>query len=61
MIENLSYLTLQIHDELVFEIPTEKVENLSHRIKNIMESITDIPLKIDIQIRGGLGNLSNAL
>lgn len=34
-----AYLLLQVHDELVYEIQTERAETLTARIKEIMESI----------------------
>ncbi len=34
-----AYLLLQVHDELVYEIRTERVEELSVKIKKIMESV----------------------
>ena len=34
-----AYLLLQVHDELVYEIRTERVEALSKKIKEIMESV----------------------
>lgn len=43
-------LLLQVHDELVFEIPNYEVEELSIKIKETMENIMTltIPLKVDI-------------
>lgn len=43
-------LLLQVHDELVFEIPPHEVEQLKPKIKNIMENIVklSIPLIVDI-------------
>ena len=46
------YLILQIHDELLFEVPQPKVEELAKRVKRIMESAVSIsvPLVVDIGI-----------
>lgn len=43
-------LLLQVHDELVFELPSEKVEDLSKKIKEAMENVLalKIPLLVDI-------------
>jgi DNA polymerase-1 len=38
-IENDAHLILQVHDELVFEITTAKLEELSGKIKKIMEEV----------------------
>jgi DNA polymerase-1 len=34
-----AYLLLQVHDELVYEIRAERVDALSAKIKEIMESV----------------------
>jgi len=39
--ENDTFLLLQVHDELVYEIRRDKVEHISKEIKRIMESIID--------------------
>ena len=36
-----AYLLLQVHDELVYEIRTERVDELSKKIKEIMESVLE--------------------
>ncbi|MBD2392928.1 DNA polymerase I [Cyanobacterium aponinum FACHB-4101] len=43
-------LLLQVHDELVFELPLEKVDDLSFKIKEAMENVLSlkIPLLVDI-------------
>ncbi|WP_324282540.1 DNA polymerase I [Cyanobacterium aponinum UTEX 3222] len=43
-------LLLQVHDELVFELPLEKVDDLSFKIKKAMENVLSlkIPLLVDI-------------
>jgi len=47
-------LIMQVHDELVFEIPEDKVETLKSEIRNIMSHAADlsVPLLVDI----GIGN-----
>ena len=37
-----AYLLLQVHDELVYEVRNERVEELSQKIKKIMESVLSI-------------------
>lgn len=43
-------LLLQVHDELVLELPSTEIEELSHKIKYIMENVIQlkIPLLVDI-------------
>jgi DNA polymerase-1 len=45
-------LILQIHDELIFEIPDDQIEPISHQVKTIMEGVMQlkIPLVVDISI-----------
>lgn len=40
-LEDDAHLLLQVHDELVFEIKKEKVEEVSAKIKEIMENVID--------------------
>ncbi|AFZ48191.1 DNA polymerase I [Cyanobacterium stanieri PCC 7202] len=45
-----SKLLLQVHDELVFEIPPHEVEELTAKVKHIMENVVNlsVPLTVDI-------------
>ena len=43
------HLILQVHDELVFEIPKIKIEEYRPIIKQVMENICEIRLKVDIK------------
>jgi len=45
-----SRLLLQVHDELVFEVPEEEVDSLVSLIKEEMEGVypLKVPLKVDI-------------
>ncbi|BAQ60763.1 DNA polymerase I [Geminocystis sp. NIES-3708] len=47
-------LLLQVHDELVFELPLEEIEELTIKIKEIMENI--IPLRIPLIVDIHTGN-----
>ena len=38
-LENEAFLLLQAHDELIYEIKDDKIEDISKNIKNIMESV----------------------
>lgn len=46
-------LLLQVHDELLFECPTEEAEDTAADIKKIMESI--YPMKVPLKVNVGLG------
>jgi len=45
-------LLLQVHDELVFEVPPEEWEDLQPQIKSVMESAVQlsVPLVVDINV-----------
>ena len=66
--KNLNHLKpkilLQIHDELIFEVPNSEVKSISKIIKNEMTSVTDsdlhsfsTPLTVDINMGGNWGIL----
>jgi len=55
---------LQIHDELIFEVPNNEVKSISKIIKDEMTSVTDsdlhsfsTPLTVDINIGENWGIL----
>jgi DNA polymerase-1 len=45
-------MILQIHDELVFELPQEDVEALTEMVVREMESVVElsVPLKVDTKV-----------
>jgi DNA polymerase-1 len=56
------YLVLQVHDELLFEVPRDEVPNTIHVIKPIMElsPLPDftIPLVADVEVGPSYGQLA---
>jgi len=54
-----SKLLLQVHDELVFEIKKNKINDLAPKIKKAMESFQKfkVPLVVDLEIGKNWGNL----
>ena len=44
-------MLLQVHDELVFDVPKEEIETLSALVRDIMENTyrLSVPLKVDIE------------
>ncbi|MCD4705214.1 DNA polymerase I, partial [bacterium] len=45
-----SIMLLQVHDEVVFEVPNSEIEKVSAKIKEIMENIYQlkVPIKVDV-------------
>lgn len=65
-LENDVHLILQIHDELIYEIKEDKVEEARDIIKNAMESVlersylklkNEIPLTVNFKEGMSLGNI----
>jgi len=52
-------LIMQVHDELIFEVPTAKVESVSRACKKIMEGVTKlrVPIIVDISTGANWGEL----
>ena len=49
-------MLLQIHDELVFEAPLDEVEKVTPLIKQAMENVTGIELKVPLIAEVGIGD-----
>jgi DNA polymerase-1 len=54
-----AFMLLQIHDELIFEVKEEKVEEISRRFVHIMENVLelDVPLKCSVSVGESWGEL----
>lgn len=50
--ESLGFMILQIHDELLFEVPDTQLDKLSSEVKKIMEHVfvLKVPLSVDISV-----------
>ncbi len=46
-------LLLQVHDELVFEVPLDEVAELQPKIKAAMESAVDLSVKLEVDVHTG--------
>ncbi len=55
-----SKMIIQVHDELVFEVPTEELEKVKALVKDIMEGIVKlaVPLVVDIKIGPNWGDMN---
>lgn len=52
--EDAVHLTLQVHDELIFEVREDLVESFTSRIKEIMEGVVSLSVPLEVGI--GIGN-----
>ena len=54
-----AFMLLQIHDELIFEVREEKVEELSKRFVHTMENVLelDVPLECSVSVGNSWGEL----
>jgi len=54
-----AHMLLQIHDELIFEIKEEKVEEISRRFVHVMENVLvlDVPLECSVSVGESWGEL----
>ena len=45
-------MILQVHDELVFEVPVEELERAKRLIQSIMEGVMklDVPIKVELKV-----------
>ena len=46
-------MILQVHDELVFEVPTGQAEKFAQEVKNIMERMEKLSVPIIVDVRSG--------
>jgi DNA polymerase-1 len=46
-------LLLQIHDSILVECPTEVADNIGGLLKDIMESVYELPVRLDVDITTG--------
>jgi len=45
-------MILQVHDELIFELPVEELDEVAGEVKALMENIfpLSVPLKVDLKV-----------
>ncbi len=55
-----SKMILQVHDELVFEVPEAELETMRARVRQVMENVYSltVPLKVDIKIGRDWGHMA---
>ena len=54
-----SKLLLQVHDELIFEVPDEELDEMKKLVPGVMSTSLElsIPLKVDIKIGDNWGQM----
>lgn len=48
-----AYMVLQIHDELIFEVPDSEISKLTELVKDAMEKVIDLRVPLDVNIAIG--------
>ena len=45
-------MILQVHDELVFEVPIEELEQAKYYVRHLMEGVAklDVPIKVEMKM-----------
>ncbi len=46
-------LLLQVHDELVFEVPPQELEDLKREIKSVMENAVSLSVPLVVEVHAG--------
>ncbi|MGB3760335.1 MAG: DNA polymerase, partial [Rivularia sp. (in: cyanobacteria)] len=46
-------LLLQVHDELIFEIPPEELKELQIKIKSVMENAVELSVPLLVEAKAG--------
>lgn len=46
-------MILQVHDELIFEIPEDEIEKVSSLIKDLMENVAELSVPLEVEIGTG--------
>ncbi len=46
-------MILQVHDELVFEVPVEELERTKYLVKRLMEDVGDLDVPIKVELKAG--------
>lgn len=49
----IGYMLLQIHDELLFEVPDHEIDRVSSKVKNIMENVASLKVPLEVHISIG--------
>ena len=51
-------MILQVHDELIFEVPISQIKTTIHKVKQVMESACEpnINLDIPLTVDSGIGD-----
>jgi DNA polymerase-1 len=47
-------MIMQVHDELVFEVPDEEIEIFNVNVKKIMENIASLDIPLIVEIGSGI-------
>jgi DNA polymerase-1 len=43
-------ILMQVHDELVFEVPKDKIDIVKPLVREVLETIVDFPVRLTVDI-----------
>ena len=46
-------LTMQVHDELVLEVPKKDLDAVVEIVKNSMEQVVELDIPLDVEVKAG--------
>ena len=49
-----SYMTIQVHDELIFEVSDIEVSEMRSLVETVMPNVMDLYVPLDVDVKEGL-------
>ena len=46
-------MLLQVHDELIFEVPSEELDEVAARVKSLMEGVFPLAVRLKVDLKVG--------
>ena len=46
-------MIVQVHDELIFEVPNDEIEQVKELVQEIMPTVLDLDVPLDVEIKAG--------
>ena len=49
-----SYMTIQVHDELIFEVPDSELTKMRSLVETVMPNVMNLHVPLDVDVKDGL-------